>query len=146
VDKARAAELSFSPHIGLSLYGRFKSCGNANAFLLCMISWRTSPGLKPGMWTKRLLQCIDAQGAMSDWLFQSDDGSRMKMVDFNEQFYEGLMDIQRRLPELIEDDCDIYDDFHLARLFRRGATTRAQLVDVPSLNGLIDGERDKKYW
>jgi hypothetical protein len=56
----------------------------------------------------------------------------MSMSEFDEQFYDALLDIQRRRPEVIEEDCDIYNDFHLARSFRRGATTRAQLADVPA--------------
>jgi hypothetical protein len=53
------------------------------------------------------------------------------MSDFNEIFSDNLYDIQRRLPELISEDMDVADDFHLARSFQRGATTRAQLANVP---------------
>jgi hypothetical protein len=52
------------------------------------------------------------------------------MSDFNEVFYDMLYDIQRRMPELISEDTDVAEDIHLARSFRRGATTRAQLTDV----------------
>jgi hypothetical protein len=53
------------------------------------------------------------------------------MSDFNEIFYDNLYDIQQRLPGLISEDTDVADDFHLARSFRRGTTTRAQLANVP---------------
>jgi hypothetical protein len=53
------------------------------------------------------------------------------MNDFNDSFYNSLFDIQRRRRDLFEEECDILDDFHLARSFRRGATTRAQLAEVP---------------
>jgi hypothetical protein len=33
VGEPQALELGIEPHIGLPLYGRFKSCGNSNAFL-----------------------------------------------------------------------------------------------------------------
>ena len=54
------------------------------------------------------------------------------MNDFNDMFYGFLFRIQQECPDLIDVETDIYDDFHLARSFRRGARTRAQLADIPS--------------
>jgi hypothetical protein len=45
------------------------------------------------------------------------------MTSFNDIFYDAMLDIQRRLPELIKTEADVLDDFHLARSFRRGTTT-----------------------
>jgi hypothetical protein len=97
-----------------------------------MIAGETSSGLTPVLWVQQLLSVLDHQKLVSDWLFQHKDGSRKKMSDFNEMFYDNLYDsIQRRLPELISEDTDVADDFHLARSFRRGATTRARLANAP---------------
>jgi hypothetical protein len=114
VDEEKAARLGIASHLGLALYGRFKSCGNSNAFLLCMISGKTASGLEPVKWLSRLIDLIQDGRLKSDWLFQCRDGSVMSMSEFDEQFYDALLDIQRRRPEVIEEDCDIYDDFHLA--------------------------------
>jgi hypothetical protein len=133
VDNNDAAVLGIEPHMGLPLYGRFKSCGNANSQLLCMIAATTASGLRPLMGTKRLLATLDRVGLKSDWLFQEDDwcGLRRSMASFNDEFYDFMLDIQRRSPELIEEETDMLDNFHLARSFRRGATARAQLAEVP---------------
>jgi hypothetical protein len=131
VDEDEAGALGVTPHLGLPLYGRFKSCGNSSSYLLCMIAGKTASGLTPVRWAQRLLMILDRTGVESDWLFQHEDGRRKRMSDFNEVFYDMLYDIQRRMPELISEDTDVAEDFHLARSFRRGATTRAQLADVP---------------
>jgi hypothetical protein len=109
VGEAQALELGVEPHIGLPLYGRFKSCGNSNAFLLCMIAAETDSGLAPGKWTKRLLDLFDARGPQSNWVFQHPDGSKMKMADFNDQFYDAMSEIQARRPDLIPPDEVIAD-------------------------------------
>jgi hypothetical protein len=54
----------------------------------------------------------------------------MRMTDFNNQFYDALLEIQMRSPNLIPADLDVLDAYFLARSFRRGATTRAQLAGV----------------
>jgi hypothetical protein len=133
VNDEEAVRLGTVAHMGLPLYGRFKSCGNSISHLLCMIAAESASGLKPLLWTVRLLKILDEIGPKSDWLFQNDDpgGSRRSMNSFNDVFYDALLDIQRRMPELIEEEADVLDDFQLARPFRRGVTTRAQLADVP---------------
>jgi hypothetical protein len=128
-----AIRMGIEPHMGLLLYGRFKSCGSANSHLLYMIAAETASGLKPLMWTKRLLATLEKTGPKSDWLFQDNDrcGTRRSIASFNDNFYDAMLDIQRRMPEVIDDETDVLDDFHLARSFRRGTTTRAQLAEVP---------------
>ena len=130
VDQDRANLLGVVEHIGLPLYGRFKRCGNSNAFLLCMMAGTTASGLCPGKWTTRLLKMIDIVGVRSNWLFQTRDGTKMRMTDFNNQFYDALLEIQMRSPNLIPADLDVLDAYFLARSFWRGATTRAQLAGV----------------
>ena len=52
-------------------------------------------------WIKRLLECLDARGSKSDWLFQQEDGSRKTMKDFEERFYDELTAIQQDHPNAI---------------------------------------------
>jgi hypothetical protein len=98
VDNNEAGRLEVTSHLGLPLYGRFKSCGNSSSYLLCMIAGNTASGLMPVRWGQRLLEILDRTGVVSDWLFQHEDGWRKKMSDFNEICYDTLYDIQRRMP------------------------------------------------
>jgi hypothetical protein len=95
-----------------------------------MIAAVTDSGLAPGKWTKCLLDLFDARRPQSNWVFQHPDGTKMKMADFNDQFYDAMSEIQARRPDLITPDEVIADRYFLARSFRRGATTRAQLARV----------------
>ena len=54
------------------------------------------------------------------------------MSHFEEDFYDRLAAIRERQPELFTEGIDIHEDFHLARSFRRGATTRATAAGVSS--------------
>lgn len=58
------------------------------------------------------------------------------MSDFYDLFYTGLLEVQSRRPELFEKNVEILEDYHIARSFRRGAATRAQVAGVSS--SLID--------
>jgi hypothetical protein len=66
VNQAAATTLGISPHLGLPMYGRFKSCRNSNSQLLCMIAAETASGLKPLVWTERLLITLDEAELKSD--------------------------------------------------------------------------------
>jgi len=131
VDEFVSEQTGESQHIGLPLFGRFKSCGNSPVKLLCMMAASTASGLQPLRWTKRLLSCLDEDGPSSDWLFQNRDGTRLKMSHFNDIFYDYLLEVQSLYPNLIPEDLDVTDEFFLGRSFRRGATTRAQNASVP---------------
>ena len=132
VDEDRAVELGVPAHIGLPLFGRFKRCGNSNTHMLCMMAGNTASGLSPLKWSKRLLRVIDEDGGpVSDWLFQRPNGSRKMMNDFADMFYDNLSSIQLARPDLIPANEDVLESYALARSFRRGATTRAQIANVP---------------
>jgi hypothetical protein len=131
IDEDEALVRGTVSHLGLPLYGRFKSCGNSNSQLLCMIAGVTASGLQPVKWVSRLLECMDTIIPKSDWLFQTRTGARKAMSDFDDVFYESLLEIQKKRKDIIDEEIDVLDDYHLARSFRRGATTRAQLAEVP---------------
>ena len=96
-----------------------------------MIAGTMASGLKPLKWLVRLLDCMERIPPKSDWLFQARNGNCMSMTDFDDVFYESLLDIQKRRKDIIDDEIDVVEDYFLARSFRRGATTRAQLANVP---------------
>ena len=48
------------------------------------------------------------------------------MTLFEEPFYDPLLEIQAMPNSPIENDIDVINEYHLARSFRRGATTHAQ--------------------
>jgi hypothetical protein len=124
------------PHVGLPLRGRFKICGNAQVAMLCFISATTASGLKPLEWTDRLLGILDRVGATSDWLFHTSDAAQRSMSSFEEQFLEQLLEIQALRNSPIDENLDVIEEYHLARSFRRGATTHAQNqgVSQPDIN------------
>jgi hypothetical protein len=143
-------QLGVDPHMGLPLYGRFKSCGNANSHLLCMIAAETESGLQPLLWTQRLLVTLDKAGLKLDWLSQENDwcGTRRGMSSFNDYFYDALIDIQRRMPELIDEETmcwmtstslDCSDEELQQELSWQESRPRLW-------NGLTDGEQDWRYW
>jgi hypothetical protein len=105
--------------------------------MLCFISATTASGLKPLEWTDRLLGILDRVGATSDWLFHTSDAAQRSMSSFEEQFLEQLLEIQALRNSPIDENLDVTEEYHLARLFRRGATTHAQNqgVSQPDIKG-----------
>jgi hypothetical protein len=98
---------------------------------LCMISGTTALGLQLVKLVKRLLECMERIPPKSDWLFQTRSDVPKSMTDFDDIFYESLLEIQKKRNNIIDEEIDVIDGYHLARSFRRGAsTTRAQLAEV----------------
>jgi hypothetical protein len=73
----------------------------------------------------------------SDWLFHTSDAAQRSMSSFEEQFLEQLLEIQALRNSPIDENLDVTEEYHLARLFRRGATTHAQNqgVSQPDIKG-----------
>lgn len=121
------------PHVGVPLFGRFKARSGSEVRILIFTAAETASGLKPGLWVSRLVDIIDKSGSRrTGWLFQDKDGSQKKMSAFEDDFYDRLFDIKDQDEDhrLFEPGVNILSDFHLARSFRRGATTRATNAGV----------------
>jgi hypothetical protein len=89
-------------------------------------------GLKPGVWTRRLIKALKDCGISSGWAYQNKSSNiQLKMSDFAEIFFDLLLNTQSEHPDLIAPDIDVQEDFGLSRSERRGATSRAQAVKVP---------------
>jgi hypothetical protein len=110
--------------------------GNAQVAMLCFISATTASGLQPLEWTDRLVGILDRVGATSDWLFHTSDAAQRSMSSFEEQFLEQLLEIQALRNSPIDKNLDVIKEYHLAKSFRRGATTHAQNqgVSQPDIN------------
>jgi len=117
-------------HIGLPLRGRFKARGSAKAKVLILMVPETASGLKPGIWLLRLIDTLAAMRIETGWLFQDDEGTQVDLSYFEEDFYSILFELRDTDPSLFELDCNILDDYQLARSLRRGATTRATEAGV----------------
>jgi len=97
-------------------------------------------GLKPGMWLLRLIDTLAELGIETSWLFQDGEGTQVELSHFEEEFYAILFELRAADPSLFEPDCNILDDYQLARSLRRGATTRATEAggsqpDIDWMNG-----------
>lgn len=121
---------NLAPHIGWPLRGRFKARSRAVQELLVFVAAETASGLKPGLWTQRLVDILAQMDIRDGWLFQDDYGDAKPMMSFAPQFYEKLLQVQERKPTLFPEGLDIMKDCHLARSLRRGATTRATNAGV----------------
>jgi len=117
-------------HIGLPLRGRFKARGSAKAKVLILIVDVTSSGLMPGLWVRRLVESLHDLGIDSGWLFQDDEGTQLPLTHFEERFYSILFALRDKDPTLFETECNILEDYQLARSLRRGATSRATEAGV----------------
>lgn len=119
-------------HVGVPLFGRFKARSNSEVRILIFTVAETASGLKPGLWISRLVRMLDVRGKRTGWLFQDEVGNQKKMSAFEDEFYEKLFELKDQDDDrrLFEPGVDIPADFHLARSFRRGATTRATNAGV----------------
>ena len=120
------------PHYGLPLIGRFKTETGERAFVIPMSSV-TASGLKPLVWTIRLLNKLKLAGEFErPWVFGQRTGSSKQaaMNKYEKEIFSRLRQIQRERGDLIPDTVDVDQDYGLARMFRRGATTRARVAGV----------------
>jgi hypothetical protein len=119
-----------TPHIGLVLTGRFKARSQYTQSILIHIAYQTASNLQPGIWVDRLITILDSLHVIDGWMFQDAQGEQQRMSHFEDDFYDRLARVYQAQPSLFVDGVNISEDFHLARSFRRGATTRATAAGV----------------
>ena len=119
-------------HIGLPLSGRFKARSQYTQEILIPIAFQTASNLQPGIWAQRLISVLEESNIVTGWAFRRLDNEQARMSDFEDDFYGRLFRIQETQPHLFTDGIDIHEDYHIARSFRRGATTRATAAGVSS--------------
>jgi hypothetical protein len=116
----------------IPLVGAFKARSVGSTELLIFVAAQTASGLRPGEWTERLLEVLAMLGIFNGWIFQTAAGAQQRMSYFEERFYDLLLliSLDPNTAHLFADGIDILEDYHLARSFRRGATTRATNAGV----------------
>jgi hypothetical protein len=122
----------YGAHIGLPLTGRFKARSQHIQDILIPIAYETASHLRPGIWAERLVSVLLEENITTGWVFRGSDNEQLRMSHFEEDFYERLHSIRSQHPELFTEGIDINEDYHIARSFRRGATTRATAAGVSS--------------
>jgi hypothetical protein len=122
----------YGAHVGLPLTGRFKARTQHTQDILIPIAYETASKLQPGIWAERLVKVLAEENITTGWAFRDENNEQVKMSYFEDDFYERLHTIRSQKPELFTEGIDIGEDFHLARSFRRGATTRATTAGVSS--------------
>jgi hypothetical protein len=119
-------------HVGLPLSGRFKARSQQMQDILIPIAYETASKLQPGIWAERLVRSLEQAGVTTGWAFQDEAHQQLRMGDFDEDFYDRLYRIKNENSSLFSEGIDIQEDYHIARSFRRGATTRATAAGVSS--------------
>ena len=119
-----------SPHILLTLHGRFK--GETGVRWHCVpIALTTRSNLPVGKWIARLIKRrVFSQGKLTGWLFGDSTGSRIKFGRYDPCLIDLLERVKVHFPEHIHKVTEP-GDFSLWRSGRRGAITEAanQKVD-----------------
>ena len=90
----------------------------------------TASGLRPALWTQRLVDTLALLGITTGWVFQDENGVQRPLSYFAEGFYRILFAVRDRKPSLFEPNVDIFEDYAPARSGRRGGTSRATNVGV----------------
>lgn len=122
------------PYYGIPLIGRFKTEAGERAFVIPMAS-ETASGLQPLLWTIRLINKLKMEGEYDrSWMLAKQAGSSQQagMNKYEKEIFGRLRKIQKERPDLIPESVDVDQDYGLARMFRRGATTRARIAGVNS--------------
>jgi hypothetical protein len=71
------------PHVSLPLKGRFKARSQEVQRRIIDICWETKSGLKPGVWTRRLIEALKDCGISSGWAYTNKSSNiQLKMSDF----------------------------------------------------------------
>jgi hypothetical protein len=126
----------FMPYAGIPLVdtSRVRSVGNTESPIF--VAAQKASGLRAGEWTKRLLDVLKGLGINNGWLFQAAAGAQQCMSHFEERFYDLLIliSMDHDTAHLFAGNIDILEYYHLARSFRRGATTHATDTGVKQDN------------
>ena len=123
------------PHVPLVLQGLMKSRSGTPTTHLFLLSCITRSEISPdiGVWIDRLYDVRTKEGRTTGWLFPIKEGKGkgepIKMNHFEDCFHDTLLEVQRET-DLIPNDLDVVDRYHISRSFRRGATTEARIGGV----------------
>ena len=121
------------PHVIVPLLGRFKGEQGERCHLLPLLN-RSGSGVQIRQIINIMQTARSKMNVKSVWLFCDLQGNRMKFDEMNDV----VLDILEELKEGDESndlelkEFTIREDFSINRSFRRGSSTRAQVLEVPT--------------
>ena len=121
------------PHIIVPLMGRFKGEQGGRCHLLLMANVSNS-GIEIRKSLLLLLTMRKRMNIHSVWLFCDKQGDKIKFDDMNDTVL-GVIEVIKEKDEsnrLEIQEFNIREDFSINRLFRRGSSTNAQMLEIPT--------------
>lgn len=116
-------------HVIIPLLGRFKGELNSR-YHLAPLAAVTDSGLEVRTWIERLVTVREKEGRVRGPAFVNRHGGVALAQDYELAIVERLQEVQRKRPDAIPPDVDLYENFGLSRSFRRGATSTARTRGV----------------
>jgi hypothetical protein len=117
-------------HAVIALHGRFKNELGERCHLMPVVSV-TSSGLMPTKWIKRMIDWYDQTGVTRGPVFRNGSGMRARQSQFVYSIFSRLVRVSEERPSLFPDKrVDILTDYSTRRSFRRGATSRAEILGL----------------
>jgi hypothetical protein len=118
-------------HGVIALHGRFKNELGEKCHLMPIVPV-TNSGLTPVKWIQRMLEWYAETGVTRGPVFRKADGTRARQTQFSFSIWSRLVKVSEEQPVLFPDNrVNILLDFSTRRSFRRGATTRAEILELP---------------
>jgi hypothetical protein len=91
----------------------------------------TNSGLMPVKWIRRMLSWYAEIGITLGPVFRLSDGKRARQSVFSFSILSRLLKMSEDRPKLFPDKrVDVFGDYSTRRIFRRGATTRAEILGL----------------
>jgi hypothetical protein len=117
-------------HGVIALHGRFKNEMGEKCHLMPLVPV-TNSGLAPVQWILRMLEWYAARGITRGPVFRTSGGTKARQSQFGYSIFGRLVRVAEEQPELFPDKkLDIMASYSTRRSFRRGATTRAELLGL----------------
>jgi hypothetical protein len=117
-------------HSVIALHGRFKNELGEKCHLMPLVPV-TDSGLKPGLWIQRMVDWYDETGVTRGPVFRNAAGARAKQTQFGYSIMSRLVKVSDLEPSLFPDKkVNIMTDYSTRRSFRRGATSRAEIIGL----------------
>jgi hypothetical protein len=93
----------------------------------------TSSGIRFFTWTRRFIRQLEREGFEDGWAFRRMDGSRAKVLDYQDNICQKLEIIQATTT-LIDPGCSVWDEYGIQMSGRRFFTTRCTNMKVDKHN------------
>jgi len=126
-----ASGMHARPHVIVALIGRFKSEVGLNYHLMALVSV-TKSGLEPRKWIGRVLDEYAKLGITHGPMFRNGYGQRIKASAMDPKFFGRLNFVLVNKPHLMPGIEDVEDEYGIHRSFRRGVTSRAVDMGLPT--------------